>query len=212
MLVIGRVGENIRKTSEHVAEMGRQSSQIGEMIEVINQIAFQTHLLALNAAIEAARAGEAGRGFAVVAKEVQQLAERSAQAAKDVGRIVAQIQQVVHAAVQSMQTSVEQFEQELISAMEQVQQIVAQYQAVVHTMSGNAAVVRDAVEEVASASEQTSAATQEVSASTQQMAAQVEQVAQWATQLKATAQTLNEALRYFNTTQSVQVNPQGRAA
>lgn len=211
-LVIERVGENIRRTADHVAEMGRQSSQISEMIEVINQIAFQTHLLALNAAIEAARAGEAGRGFAVVAKEVQQLAERSAQSAKDVGRLVAQIQTVVNAAVQSMQTSVEQFERELIGAMEQVQQIVDQYQAVVYTMTENAAAVRGAVEEVASASEETSAATQEVSASTQQMAAQVEQVAQWATQLKELAQSLNHALRHFNTTQSTSVGATGRAA
>jgi methyl-accepting chemotaxis protein len=212
MLVIGCVGDNIRKTSEHVAEMGRQSSQIGEMIEVINQIAFQTHLLALNAAIEAARAGEAGRGFAVVAKEVQQLAERSAQSAKDVGRIVAQIQTVVNAAVQSMQTSVEQFERELISAMEQVQQIVDQYQALVGKMTENAMIVRDAVEEVARASEQTSAATQEVSASTQQTAAQVEQVAQWATLLKETARTLSESLRPFNTTTRNQVSFSGQAA
>ncbi|BCW95306.1 MAG: hypothetical protein KatS3mg018_0788 [Fimbriimonadales bacterium] len=197
LLVIGRVGENIRKTSEHVAEMGRQSSQISEMIEVINQIAFQTHLLALNAAIEAARAGEAGRGFAVVAKEVQQLAERSAQSAKDVGRIVAEIQNVVSAAVQSMQTSVEQFEQELVAAVQQVQEVVVQYQSVAQNMGANAAVVRDAVEEVASASEQTSAATQQVSASTQQMAAQVEQVAQWAAQLRETANTLKDNLRYF---------------
>jgi methyl-accepting chemotaxis protein len=201
LLVIGRVGENIRKTSEHVAEMGRQSSQIGEMIEVINQIAFQTHLLALNAAIEAARAGEAGRGFAVVAKEVQQLAERSAQSAKDVGRIVAEIQNVVSAAVQSMQASVAQFEQELVAAVQQVQDIVVRYQSLAQSMSENATVVRDAIEEVASASEQTSAATQEVSASTQQMAAQVEQVAQWATQLKETANSLREILRYFNRVQ-----------
>lgn len=197
-----RVGENIRATSEHVAEMGRQSNQIGEMIEVINQIAFQTHLLALNAAIEAARAGEAGRGFAVVAKEVQQLAERSAQSAKDVGRLVAQIQAVVSAAVHSMQTSVEQFEQELVSAVQQVQQVVEQYQAVVLSMNESATAVREAIEEVASASEQTSAAAQQVSASTQQMAAQVEQVAQWASQLRETARTLSASLRYFRTAHS----------
>jgi len=197
MRVIERVGAAIRETSQHVAEMGRQSSQISEMIEVINQIAFQTNLLALNAAIEAARAGEAGRGFAVVAKEVQQLADRSAQSAKDVGRIIAQIQTVVNAAVHSMQASITQFENELVAAVQQVQQVVERYEAITHAMSGEAAVVKGAMEEVASASEQTSASTQEVSASTQQVAAQVEQVAQWAVQLKEAARALNETLQYF---------------
>jgi methyl-accepting chemotaxis protein len=197
MRVIERVGAAIRETSQHVAEMGRQSSQISEMIEVINQIAFQTNLLALNAAIEAARAGEAGRGFAVVAKEVQQLADRSAQSAKDVGRIIAQIQTVVNAAVHSMQASITQFENELVAAVQQVQQVVERYEAITHAMSGEAAVVKGAMEEVASASEQTSASTQEVSASTQQVAAQVEQVSQWAVQLKEAARALNETLQYF---------------
>jgi methyl-accepting chemotaxis protein len=197
MRVIERVGAAIRETSQHVAEMGRQSSQISEMIEVINQIAFQTNLLALNAAIEAARAGEAGRGFAVVAKEVQQLADRSAQSAKDVGRIIAQIQTVVNAAVHSMQASITQFENELVAAVQQVQQVVERYEAITHAMSGEAAVVKGAMEEVASASEQTSASTQEVSASTQQVAAQVELVAQWAVQLKEAARALNETLQYF---------------
>ncbi len=197
--VIERVGENIRKTSTYVAEMGRQSSQIGEIIEAINQIAFQTHLLALNAAIEAARAGEAGRGFAVVAKEVQQLAERSAQSAKDVGRLVGQIQSVISAAVQSMHASVEQFERELVSAIQQVQGVVVRYQMVVQSMSQNAVAVRDAIEEVASASEQTSAAAQQVSASTQEMAAQSAQVAQWTARLSEIVAALRGALRPFKT-------------
>ena len=198
MRVIDRVGAAIRETSQHDAEMGRQSSQISEMIEVINQIAFQTNLLALNAAIEAARAGEAGRGFAVVAKEVQQLADRSAQSAKDVGRIIAQIQTVVNAAVNSMQASITQFENELIAAVQQVQQVVERYEAITQAMRGEAVAVKDAMEEVASASEQTSASTQEVSASTQEVAAQVEQVAQWAAQLKEAAQSLNQTLQYFH--------------
>lgn len=124
MRVIDQVGGKIRATADRVRAMGEHSQRIGEMIEVVNQIAFQTHLLALNAAIEAARAGEAGRGFAVVAKEVQRLAERSAQSAKDVGQLVNQIRQVVSEAVSAMEQSTQQFEQELVVAVREVNTIV----------------------------------------------------------------------------------------
>ncbi len=196
--VIDSVGERIRTTTIKVREMGTHSQRIGEMIEVVNQIAFQTHLLALNAAIEAARAGEAGRGFAVVAKEVQQLAERSAQSAKDVSGLVNQIRQAVNEAVQSMEASAQQFEQELVTAIREVQQIVERYRAVASQMAENAHQVRYAVDEVASAGEETSAAAQEVSASTQEMAAQAQQIAQWTRELHQVAKELREALSAFH--------------
>jgi methyl-accepting chemotaxis protein len=83
-----RSGEVVRKAVQAMAEIERSSRQIGQIIGVIDEIAFQTNLLALNAGVEAARAGEAGRGFAVVASEVRALAQRSAEAAKEIKGLI----------------------------------------------------------------------------------------------------------------------------
>jgi methyl-accepting chemotaxis protein len=88
-------GEIVRKATESMTGIEQSSKQIGQIIGVIDEIAFQTNLLALNAGVEAARAGEAGRGFAVVASEVRALAQRSAEAAKEIkGLIVTSTAQV----------------------------------------------------------------------------------------------------------------------
>jgi methyl-accepting chemotaxis protein len=85
-----------------VSAMGRieqASGEIGQIINVIDEIAFQTNLLALNAGVEAARAGEAGKGFAVVAQEVRELAQRSANAAKDIKALISRSGEEVHSGV-----------------------------------------------------------------------------------------------------------------
>ncbi|WP_245496345.1 methyl-accepting chemotaxis protein [Lichenibacterium ramalinae] len=81
-------GEVVRRAVDAMTAIERSSSEIGQIIGVIDEIAFQTNLLALNAGVEAARAGDAGRGFAVVASEVRALAQRSADAAKEIKALI----------------------------------------------------------------------------------------------------------------------------
>ncbi len=89
-------------TGEVVTGLGEKSQQIGQILDVISEIAGQTNLLALNAAIEAARAGEQGRGFAVVAEEVRKLAEQSQEAAQQISLIVREIQAQTDQAINAM--------------------------------------------------------------------------------------------------------------
>ena len=116
-----------RRVADHVNELGRQSQQIGEIVQMISEIAEQTNLLALNAAIEAARAGEHGRGFAAVADEVRKLAERSAQSTRQIEELIESIQGRVDVVVKAMAAGTAEVESgsELVSsAGEALQQIV----------------------------------------------------------------------------------------
>jgi twitching motility protein PilJ len=99
------IREQIQDTSKRIKRLGESSQEIGEITELISDITEQTNVLALNAAIQAASAGEAGRGFSVVAEEVQRLAERSAEAAKQIGALVRTIQTDTHDAVAAMEKS-----------------------------------------------------------------------------------------------------------
>jgi twitching motility protein PilJ len=99
------IREQIQETSKRIKRLGESSQEIGNIVELIEDIADQTNILALNAAMQAAMAGEAGRGFAVVADEVQRLAERSANATKQIDALVKTIQADTNEAVSSMETS-----------------------------------------------------------------------------------------------------------
>jgi twitching motility protein PilJ len=102
---MNEIRTQIQETSKRIKRLGESSQEIGEIVELISEITDQTNVLALNAAIQAASAGEAGRGFTVVAEEVQRLAERSAQATKQIAAIVKAIQTDTLETVAAMEKS-----------------------------------------------------------------------------------------------------------
>jgi methyl-accepting chemotaxis protein len=107
---IDSVRTAVSKSAEQVAALGRQSQEIGHIVEAIDDIASQTNLLALNAAIEAARGGEHGKGFTVVAAEVRKLAERSSNETKQITQLIVAIQQQVAEVVKAMQSGSDEVE------------------------------------------------------------------------------------------------------
>ncbi|WP_226813971.1 methyl-accepting chemotaxis protein, partial [Aliarcobacter butzleri] len=94
--------EQSKSTALAIVKLNEESTKIGETINIITQIAFQTNILSLNAAVEAATAGEAGKGFAVVAQEVRNLATRSNDAAKDITAAIEYIQSLVKNSLDSI--------------------------------------------------------------------------------------------------------------
>jgi len=152
---INSIANVISETSTTVIKLGESSNQIGEIIQVIEDIADQTNLLALNAAIEAARAGEQGRGFAVVADEVRKLAERTGTATKEIASMIKNIQNEAKVTVNSIAKGNE----EMVRGRELASQAGKSLEEIiVHSKD-----VVDAIIQVAGASEQQSKAAEQIS-------------------------------------------------
>ncbi len=180
--IAGQGGAVVAQVVDTMKGISASSHKIADIINVIDGIAFQTNILALNAAVEAARAGEQGRGFAVVAGEVRSLAQRSAQAAKEIKTLITDsVERVAHGS--DLVGKAGATMDEVVSSIQRVTDIMAEISAASAEQSSGVSQVGDAVTQMDQA--------------TQQNAALVEQMAAAASALSAQAQELVHTVSIF---------------
>ncbi|MFT4173501.1 MAG: methyl-accepting chemotaxis protein [Rhodocyclaceae bacterium] len=180
---IQRIAQTVRAASGKIEELRTQSSEISQIVAVIQGIAEQTNLLALNAAIEAARAGEQGRGFAVVADEVRKLSERTAASIAEVNGMIGAIQSSTQEAVQAIEVGVVAVDQGVV-LVNRAGEAVTQIRHQSHEVAG-------LVEAIALGLREQAAAANDVGRKVEQIAAQSDELHGSAEQTSAAAHRLD---------------------
>lgn len=191
-----RIDAAVQQTSEKMRLLGLRSSEISEIIDLINDIAAQTNLLALNAAIEAAHAGEAGLGFSVVAEEIRKLAERSARATRDVGNLIKTIQKETSEALTAMDVGMKE--------VEGGSQLAGQASRALQDISAAVRQSSELIEEISAASEEQARVTsnlasamQTISSITLETSAGAHETAQTIQSMVGLCEQLNKAISQF---------------
>ncbi|KQT64069.1 hypothetical protein ASG54_00650 [Aureimonas sp. Leaf460] len=169
-------GDVVTRAVSAMSEIEASSTQISQIIGVIDEIAFQTNLLALNAGVEAARAGEAGRGFAVVAQEVRGLAQRSAEAAKEIKTLIATSSAQVGQGVALVSASGQSLEQ-IVKQVGDVAEVIAQMAQDARQQSLSLKEVSMAADNMDKVTQQNAAMVEETTAAAQSLSSETEQLA-----------------------------------
>ncbi|WP_373467210.1 methyl-accepting chemotaxis protein [Bacillus aerius] len=204
------IDQSVKKAENVISALESKSTDITQILGVINGIADQTNLLALNAAIEAARAGESGRGFSVVAEEVRKLAVQSANSAKEIENLIKEIvqdidvsQEVLRAVNQEVQSGLSFTEQTKVSfhhifgmTKEISDQLQTMNQTVVQLSKGSAH-VSEAVGEIADVSRESSANIQDIAASAEEQLASMEEISSSSATLSSMAEELRDLISQF---------------
>ncbi|MDR9436541.1 MAG: methyl-accepting chemotaxis protein [Thiohalophilus sp.] len=184
------IREQIQETSKRIKRLGESSQEIGDIVELINDIAEQTNILALNAAIQAAMAGEAGRGFAVVADEVQRLAERSGDATRQIDALVKAIQSDTNEAVASMEESTAgvvhgaKLAQDAGTALEEIESVSSNLADLIEHISNAAKQQATAATNISDTMNVIQEITTQTSAGTNETAASIGNLAELANELR----------------------------
>ena len=185
------IRDQIQETSKRIKRLGESSQEIGEITELISDITEQTNVLALNAAIQAASAGEAGRGFSVVAEEVQRLAERSADATRQIAALVKAIQTDTQDAVGAMERSTQgvvegaKLSDNAGTALTEIDQVSRRLADLIEQISSStsreaalANVVADNIQHIFAVTEQTGEGTRSTAAQVRELSKMAEELRQ----------------------------------
>jgi twitching motility protein PilJ len=191
-----RIRDQVQETAKRIKRLGESSQEIGQIIQLIEDIADRTSILALNASIQAAMAGEAGRGFAVVAGEVERLAERSTDATKKIATLVKTIQSETGEATAAMEKGIHEVV-EGSKLANQAGQSLGEIESVSNRLAELIQSISLASRQQARGSEGLSKSMQEISVITQHTAAGTRQASESVSRLAALADELRESVSTF---------------
>jgi methyl-accepting chemotaxis protein len=207
---IKNINEVISSFKNQAKSLNENSSKIGQVVEMVNDIAGQTNLLALNASIEAARAGDAGKGFAVVAEEVKNLAEQSTKATQEIANIIKELQNGTNKIYSEAEFGMSQIEentnlagkveiafQDIYNSNQEIKSSTTNIMNYVEDVSTQIKYINGSMESINKNTEQLSKDSENSSAVTEEQLAVIDEVSNQASYLEEMANTLSDTVKKF---------------